>query len=66
MTRKLRLRLDDDTASRLDKVAVAGGYSSVEELVLHIIEREIAQLDPRESESVEEIRRKLEGLGYME
>jgi hypothetical protein len=66
LTRKLRLRLDDDTASRLEKLASAGGYSSAEELVLHMIEREIAQLDPRESESVEEIRRKLEGLGYME
>ncbi len=62
---KLRIRIDDGLLSRMQKVADAGGYSSVEEFALHVLGREIDRLDGDESESEEEIRRKLEGLGYL-
>lgn len=63
---KLKLKLDDEMAGRLEKVASAGGYTSTAEFVLHVLERELEVLDPSEGDSEEEIRKKMEGLGYME
>ncbi|MBD3278433.1 MAG: hypothetical protein GF388_09040 [Candidatus Aegiribacteria sp.] len=63
---KLKLKLDGDTLNRLKKVADAGGYSSAQEFVIHVIERELDTLAPEEGESEEEIRKKMEGLGYLE
>lgn len=62
---KLKLKIDNEMKNRLDKVSEAGGYSSVGEFILHIVERELDKLDPGADESEEDIRKKLEGLGYM-
>jgi len=62
---KIKLKIDNEMNDRLAKVSEAGGYSSIEEFVLHVIERELKKLDPGSSESEEDIRRKLEGLGYL-
>ncbi|MCK5036934.1 MAG: hypothetical protein KAS73_13655 [Candidatus Sabulitectum sp.] len=62
---KLKFKIDNEMKDRLDKVSEAGGYSSVEEFVLHIIGRELDKLDPGADESEEDIRKKLEGLGYL-
>lgn len=63
---KLRLKIDSATIERIRKVSEIGGYSSPEEFVIHIIERELDTLDPSEGESEEDIRKKMEGLGYIE
>ena len=63
---KLKLKIDSETFERIRKVSEVGGYSSPEEFVIHIIERELDTLDPGNTESEEEIRRKMEGLGYIE
>jgi dsRNA-specific ribonuclease len=39
------------------------GYSSVDEFIEHLLAREIAKLD--ESDSEEDIKKKLQGLGYI-
>ena len=62
---KLKLKIDNELKERLEKVSDAGGYSSVEEFILHVVERELEKLDPGAGESEEEIRKKLEGLGYL-
>jgi hypothetical protein len=62
---RLKLKIDNEMNDRLVKVSEAGGYSSAEEFVLHVIERELNKLDPGAKESEEDIRRKLEGLGYL-
>jgi hypothetical protein len=62
---KLKFKIDSELKIRLDKVSEAGGYSSVEEFVLRLVERELDKLDPGSEESEESIRKKLEGLGYM-
>jgi hypothetical protein len=49
---------------RIKICAGAAGYSSPEEFVQHILEREVARLDDAQSD--EEIVRKLKGLGYLE
>lgn len=63
---KLKLKIDNEIKDRLEKVSEAGGYSSVEEFVLLIIQRELDKLDPEADESEDDIRKKLEGLGYMD
>ena len=49
-----------DKASRYAKVA---GYSTVEEFVSHIVEKEISRFEGADSE--EEIKKRLKGLGYI-
>lgn len=61
---KPRISIDRELYARLTKAAVAGGYSSTEEFVLHVLERTVASLETEESE--EAIRRRLKGLGYLE
>ncbi len=58
------VKIKKELWQKVKKVAAAGGYSSPEEFVEHIIEREIAKLEDAQSD--EEIIRKLKGLGYID
>ncbi|HOP27273.1 MAG TPA: hypothetical protein PLM22_01535 [Candidatus Sabulitectum sp.] len=62
---KIKMKIDDALKEKLVKVADAGGYSSPEEFILHVLTRELNKLDPASGESEENIRKKLEGLGYL-
>jgi len=50
--------------AKVKRCAAAGGYSSPEEFVEHVLEKEMAKLDT--SASDEEIAKKLQGLGYLD
>ncbi len=63
---KIKLKIDGNMLERIRKVSLAGGYSSPEEFVMHVVQRELDSLSPEEGESEEEIRKKMEGLGYFE
>ncbi|MEN8209587.1 MAG: hypothetical protein ABFR50_10100 [Candidatus Fermentibacteria bacterium] len=63
---KIKLKFDNVTVERIRKVSRIGGYSSSEEFLIHVIERELDSLDPARGESEEDIRKKMEGLGYIE
>jgi len=58
-----KIKLDKDLLDRVRKFAVLSGYSSVEELITHLLEKEIAKTEGADSE--EEIKKKLKGLGYI-
>jgi len=58
-----KIKLDKDLMDKVRKFAKLSGYSSPEEFVVHCLEREIASLE--ESDSEEEIKKKLKGLGYI-
>lgn len=58
------IKLKKKTWQRVKRCSEAAGYSSPEEFVEHIIERELAKLEDAESD--EEIVKKLKGLGYLE
>lgn len=60
----MNIKLNKILSAKVKKVAAAGGYSSPEEFVEHVLEREIAKLDDAQSD--EEIVRKLKGLGYID
>jgi len=58
-----KIKLDKELLKKVKKYSDLAGYSSVEEFVTHALEREIERLE--ESDSEEEIKKKLKGLGYI-
>ncbi len=60
---KAKVKLDKNLLEKVKKYSEMSGYSSVEEFVTHCLEKEIAKLE--ESDSEEEIKKKLKGLGYI-
>lgn len=58
-----RIRVNRDLFERARAYAEAAGYSSVEELVAHVLEKEIERQDPPESEDL--VEKRLKGLGYL-
>jgi metal-responsive CopG/Arc/MetJ family transcriptional regulator len=60
---KAKVKLEKDLLEKIKKYAEMSGYSSVEEFITHCLEKEIAKLE--ESDSEEEIKKKLKGLGYI-
>lgn len=60
---KLKLKLDSDIEDKLKRMSEAAGYSSPEEFVHHLIEKEVSALD--EAQSDEELKKRLQGLGYI-
>jgi len=61
---KATIKLDKELMARVAKYSQAAGYSSPQEFVQHVLERELAKLE--EAGSNEEIVKKLKGLGYLE
>lgn len=58
------IKLKKEIWDRVKKCSEAAGYSSPQEFVEHVLEKELAKLE--EVESDEEIVKKLRGLGYLE
>lgn len=59
-----KIKIDDNLYDRVKKIAQAGGYSSPEEFIIHIIERELGQVEATEDDQA--IVDRLRGLGYLE
>jgi len=59
-----RVKLDKDLLRKIRMYSKIAGYSSVSEFITHALEKEIAILE--EADSEEEIRKKLQGLGYID
>jgi hypothetical protein len=58
-----KIKLEKDLYERVKKAAKVAGYASTDEFVVHVLEKELAGLDDAASE--EEIKKRLEGLGYI-
>lgn len=59
-----KVKIDKTLYRRLEEVADIGGYSSTDEFITHILEKEIARFE--EAEDDEEVTKQLRGLGYIE
>jgi predicted CopG family antitoxin len=59
-----KIKLDKDLYERLKRCADTAGYSSVEEFIRHTLEKAAAVLD--EADSEEEVKKRLQGLGYLD
>lgn len=58
-----KVRIDKNLWERIKHYAAAAGYASPEEFVTHVLEKEIARYE--DSDSDEEFKKKLKGLGYL-
>ena len=58
------IKLEKSLLSRLKKCAEIAGYSSTDEFIVHVLEKEMSKLE--EAESDEDIAAKLQGLGYID
>lgn len=58
-----RVKLDKDLLAKVKKYSDIAGYSSVEEFITHALDKELAKLEDADSE--EEIKKRLQGLGYI-
>lgn len=58
-----RVKIEKDLWEKIRKYAEIAGYSSPEEFVAHVLEKEFAAL--QEADSDETIKEKLKGLGYI-
>jgi hypothetical protein len=64
-----RIKLDGELLSRCRKQAEQLGYSSVEEFITHVLERELRSMEGAGGDTAadeEEIANRLKGLGYIE
>ena len=58
-----RVKLEKSLMVKIKRAADLAGYSSAEEFITHVLEKEIAELEQAESE--QELQKKLKGLGYL-
>ncbi|HEV3206376.1 MAG TPA: hypothetical protein VGZ28_05445 [Terriglobales bacterium] len=63
-----KIKLEGDLLEKAKQCAEASGYASVDEFVLHTIEKEVKRLLPAEpgGDSKEKVAKRLQGLGYIE
>jgi len=59
-----KIKIDSSLFDRMKKAAEVAGYSSTEEFVTHIIEKELAKYETNETD--EKVAEQLRGLGYIE
>ena len=64
LSSKTSVKLNKSLCDRARLHAEKSGYSSLEEFLEHLLEREMAKLE--EGSSRDEIEKKLKGLGYLE
>ena len=58
-----KIKIERTMLDKVRKYAEMSGYSSVEEFVTHMLEKEIAKIE--EADSEDEIKKRLKGLGYI-
>ncbi len=58
-----KVKLEKDLVAKVKRYAEIAGYSSPEEFITHALEKELAKLEDADSE--EEIKKRLQGLGYI-
>jgi metal-responsive CopG/Arc/MetJ family transcriptional regulator len=58
------VKVKKELMQRIERYAKAAGYSSSQEFVEHVLERELAKLEDTQSD--QEIVEKLKGLGYID
>ena len=61
---RVKLRIDRALYDRLGEISRVGGYSSTEEFIVHILEKEAARFDEAKDDA--EVEKQLRGLGYIE
>lgn len=58
-----RVKIDRELLLKVKKYAALAGYASAEEFIAHALEKELARLE--ESTTDEDLKKRLQGLGYI-
>ena len=64
-----RVKIDNDLYTKASRCAELAGYSSPDEFIQHALEKEISKImsaDSDDDATPEEIKKRLQGLGYIE
>ncbi len=64
LSRQRKIKIDKDLYRRRGEAAKNTGYASTDELIRHVLEREVAGL--QEQTDREQAEQQLRGLGYIE
>ena len=59
-----KIKIDSNLYERMKKAAETAGYSSADEFVTHIIEKELAKYEGDQTDK--KVSEQLRGLGYIE
>ncbi len=59
----VKVKLEKDLVNKIKRLSDVAGYASPEEFITHALEKELAQFEDADSE--EEIKKRLQGLGYI-
>jgi metal-responsive CopG/Arc/MetJ family transcriptional regulator len=59
-----KVKIDAHLYDRVKKIAEVAGYSSTDEFIIHVIEKELSRLESAETD--EKLEERLRGLGYIE
>jgi metal-responsive CopG/Arc/MetJ family transcriptional regulator len=59
-----KISLDKSLYERIEKVASQAGYASAQDFVVHLLEQQVRHLEEAKDEDL--VRKRLEGLGYIE
>jgi hypothetical protein len=57
------VKIDKELLARVRRLAERAGYSSAEEFIVHVLEKELTKLEDAGTE--EELKNRLRGLGYI-
>jgi hypothetical protein len=60
---KKGIQLDPALMEKVKVAAARAGYASADEFVAHVLERELSKTDDASND--EDVKKKLEGLGYI-
>ncbi len=58
-----KVKLDKDLVTKVKRLADIAGYATAEEFITHALEKELSHFEDAGSE--EEIKKRLQGLGYI-
>jgi len=58
-----KIKLSKELFEKVKQLAELSGYSSVDEFVAHVLEKEIARVN--EDDDKEKVKERLKGLGYI-
>ena len=59
-----KIKITGELLVKSRRFAEIAGYASVEEFIIHVLEKELAKLDEGD-DSIEEVEKRLKGLGYI-
>lgn len=59
-----KVKISGDLLEKSTRFAEIAGYASVEEFIIHVLEKELAKMDEGD-DSIEEVEKRLKGLGYI-